>query len=167
MLELLDTVGQVDHSVRDEWIRNGDAFLIAYSLTSRLTFKMVKTLHEDVRRVKGNAAPDIPIMIVGNKSDLAPELREVSAEEGAALSHALGVVGFLETSAKNRNNVENAFLDLVTSFVRSFDQAKREEDERILAQERERQARAKRGEKAETSLKNRLSHFILRLKPRF
>jgi hypothetical protein len=43
--------------------------------------------------------------------------REVSAEEGAALAHKLGVV-FLETSVKSGSNVVEAFLTVGRQLIR-------------------------------------------------
>merc|ERR1719502_1791094 len=50
-------------------------------------------------------------IIVGNKCDLVSAKRAVMSEEGQELAHELGVP-FLETSARNSQNVEHAF-DLV------------------------------------------------------
>lgn len=144
--------------MREQYIRDGDAFLIVYSLSSRPTLDAVKRFHEEILRVKGRAASNIPILIIGNKSDLGPEDRKLSAKEGRALSDELGAAGFLETSAKNGSNVDEAFHDAVRSWVRISAENKRQEDERILAAERERQ----KGEKV--TLRDRVSRFISKLK---
>lgn len=49
-------------------------------------------------------------LVVGNKCDLESE-RQVSYEEGKEMADSLGVK-FLETSAKQSNNVENAFFTM-------------------------------------------------------
>jgi GTPase KRas len=165
MLEVIDTIGQEEYTaLREQWIRDGDAFLILYSLTSRASFDAVNRFHEQILRVKEKAASSIPIHIIGNKSDLGPEHREVAAEEGRALSGALGAAGFLETSAKDGNNTDEAFHGLVRSWVRISAETKRQQDEQILAAERERQQEAKRGVR-DRSLRDRFSRFIARLKP--
>lgn len=53
-------------------------------------------------------ADTVPIMVVGNKSDVTPEQRRIKTEQGQKLSSSLKG-GFLETSARNNENVARAF----------------------------------------------------------
>ena len=53
----------------------------------------------------------ISFLISGNKSDLTSD-REVSTEEGKALAELYGAP-FIETSAKFRTNVDEAFHEIV------------------------------------------------------
>nr|ODN89545.1 Ras family, other [Cryptococcus depauperatus CBS 7841] len=134
LLEVLDTAGQEEYTaLRDQWIRDGEGFLIVYSITSRPTFERVERIVERVLRVKDEAslpysppytssfgqpmsptgpiASKVPIVIVGNKKDMFHS-REVSTDEGAMLARALGC-DFFEASAKTNSNVEAAFKCLV------------------------------------------------------
>ncbi|WRT64640.1 uncharacterized protein IL334_001574 [Kwoniella shivajii] len=53
LLEVLDTAGQEEYTaLRDQWIRDGEGFLIVYSITSRPTFERVERIVERVLRVK-------------------------------------------------------------------------------------------------------------------
>lgn len=54
---------------------------------------------------------DIPIVIVGNKTDLESE-RQVSKEDGKALAQKFGA-GFFECSVKANVNVTEVFYELV------------------------------------------------------
>ena len=63
-----------------------------------------------MRRVKQG---DPIFVLVGNKCDKTYE-REVSREEGANLARKFNCE-FLETSAKNAQNVEQLFMNLVRS----------------------------------------------------
>lgn len=47
-------------------------------------------------------------MVVGNKSDVNPEHRRIKTEQGQQLAQSL-TGGFLETSARNNENVSKAF----------------------------------------------------------
>lgn len=138
MLEVLDTAGQEEYTaLRDQWIRDGEGFVLVYSITSRNSFTRIQKFYSQVTRVKesGHAnsptgpsymtsqmggAPMYtgppPIMLVGNKSDKHHE-REVSAQEGQALAKELGCE-FVEASAKNCINVEKAFYDVVRQLRR-------------------------------------------------
>lgn len=128
MLEVLDTAGQEEYTaLRDQWIRDGEGFVLVYSISSRSSFSRIKRFHHQIQRVKESTASSpsypgsplaslsppqpVPIMLVGNKSDRVTE-REVSTQEGHALARELGCE-FVEASAKNCINVEKAFYDVV------------------------------------------------------
>jgi GTPase KRas protein len=49
-------------------MRNGEGFLIVYSITSRDSFEEVRTFHQQVLRVKDKDT--FPIILVANKCDL-------------------------------------------------------------------------------------------------
>ncbi|RDW60921.1 putative RAS-2 protein [Coleophoma crateriformis] len=128
MLEVLDTAGQEEYTaLRDQWIRDGEGFVLVYSISSRSSFSRIQRFHNQIQRVKESSASSpsypgspissvspsapVPIMLVGNKSDRVTE-REVSTQEGHALARELGCE-FVEASAKNCINVEKAFYDVV------------------------------------------------------
>jgi GTPase KRas len=137
MLEVLDTAGQEEYTaLRDQWIRDGEGFILVYSITSRSSFIRIRKFHNQVQRVKESGHPNsptgttylptqmnvnmyagpVPVMLVGNKSDKSHE-REVSSQEGQALAKELGC-DFVEASAKNCINVEKAFFDVVRQLRR-------------------------------------------------
>lgn len=110
VLEILDTAGTEQFaSMRDLYIKNGQGFLIVYSITSFQTFMDIKSMRDQIVRVKGTEK--VPVVLVGNKVDLAHQ-REVSTEEGQALAAQWNCT-FLETSAKTTRNVNNIFIDVV------------------------------------------------------
>jgi len=51
-------------------------------------------------------------MIVANKSDLRPEQRQVSAQDGKKLADELGC-GFVEASARYNENVTKSFEGMI------------------------------------------------------
>ncbi|KAF5700128.1 RAS-2 [Fusarium mundagurra] len=113
MLEIFDTAGQEEYeALRKQWIAEGEAILLVYSITSRASFRGVGRFFNEIQ-----AASDgkhTPICLVGNKSDRATE-REVSTTEGFELAQTLGIASFVECSAKNSANVEYAFHVLIRS----------------------------------------------------
>lgn len=132
MLEVLDTAGQEEYTaLRDQWIRDGEGFVLVYSISSRSSFARIQRFHHQIQRVKESAAAGsptypgsplsqslgsstlgpAPVMLVGNKCDRVTE-REVSTQEGLALAKQLNC-DFVEASAKNCVNVEKAFYDVV------------------------------------------------------
>ena len=52
---------------------DGEGFLLVYSITERDSFKMIESYHQQILRVKDMQA--VPIIMVGNKSDLEHERR--------------------------------------------------------------------------------------------
>jgi Ras-related protein Ral-A len=84
-------------------------FLCVFSVTDRASFETAKEIREQVARVHDREPA--PMILVGNKTDLAGA-RAVSAAEATALAAAWGAP-YLETSAKTRTNVDQAFLNLV------------------------------------------------------
>lgn len=135
MLEVLDTAGQEEYTaLRDQWIRDGEGFVLVYSISSRSSFTRIQKFHHQIQRVKESASASsptfpgsplsqsmqnfgpAPVMLVGNKSDRVTE-REVSTQEGSALARELGCE-FVEASAKNCINVDKAFYDVVRQLRR-------------------------------------------------
>ncbi|CAO3674619.1 unnamed protein product [Umbelopsis ramanniana] len=112
VLEVLDTAGQEEYTaLRDQWIRDGEGFLVVYSITSRATFDRVQGFRDQIIRVKDADDEEVPLMLVGNKCDKVTE-REVSRDEGAAMARKMRC-DFIETSAKTCVNVERSFYSVV------------------------------------------------------
>ena len=54
VLEILDTAGTEQFaSMRDLYIKNGQGFVVCYSITNHQTFQDIKTMKEQIVRVKG------------------------------------------------------------------------------------------------------------------
>ncbi|CDS14524.1 Putative Ras family, other [Lichtheimia ramosa] len=110
VLEVLDTAGQEEYTaLRDQWIRDGEGFLLVYSITARSTFERIERFREQIFRVKD--VENVPMMLVGNKCDRVTE-REVTREEGMMMARRMGCE-FIETSAKTCVNVERSFYQVV------------------------------------------------------
>lgn len=110
LLDILDTAGQEEYSaMRDQYMRTGQGFLCVYAITSRSSFDEITSFREQILRVKDEES--VPMVLVGNKSDLENE-RVVATSEGGDLAKSFGCP-FLETSAKTRVNVEESFYQLV------------------------------------------------------
>jgi small GTP-binding protein len=110
--------------MRDLYMKNGQGFLLVYSITSRGSLDDLMELREQILRVKDTDR--VPMVLVGNKCDLDAE-RQVTREDGQYTASQWGGVSFIETSAKKKINVDEAFYDVVRqinkaapSKVRSF-----------------------------------------------
>ncbi|GAA6037908.1 hypothetical protein JCM8097_009485 [Rhodosporidiobolus ruineniae] len=110
LLDVLDTAGQEEYSaMREQYMRTGEGFLLVYSITSRNSFDEIGTFHQQILRVKDKDY--FPVIVVANKCDLEYE-RQVGSHEGRDLAQHFGC-RFIETSAKQRLNVDEAFFNLV------------------------------------------------------
>ena len=86
--------------------------LIVYDVTERSSFE---ALNFWLKSYKENAESGSVCLVIGNKIDLN-EKRVVSIEEGKNIAKEYGV-HFIETSAKNAINVEEAFLNVAKEIM--------------------------------------------------
>ncbi|XP_009891705.1 PREDICTED: GTP-binding protein REM 1 isoform X2 [Charadrius vociferus] len=100
---------QRDSRHRSQCLKVGNAYVIVYSVTDRGSFESASELRIQLRRVR--QAEDIPIILVGNKTDLV-RCREVSVEEGRACAVVFDCK-FIETSAALQHNVAELFEGVV------------------------------------------------------
>lgn len=109
-IDILDTAGQEDYAaIRDNYFRSGEGFLLVFSITESESFAVLDEFREQILRVKN--AEDVPLILIGNKSDLE-DRRSVRREEAADKASKWGKP-YIETSAKTRENVDKAFFDLM------------------------------------------------------
>lgn len=57
--------------MREQYMRNGEGFLIVYSITERGSFEETATFHQQILRVKDQET--FPMILVANKCDLEYE----------------------------------------------------------------------------------------------
>ena len=58
-------------AMRDLYMKNGQGFVLVYSITAQSTFNDLQDLREQILRVKDT--DDVPMVLVGNKCDLEDE----------------------------------------------------------------------------------------------
>lgn len=115
--EIWDTAGQERyHSLAPMYYRGAQAAIVVYDITNADTFARAKNWVKELQR---QARPDIVIALAGNKSDLGQK-RVVEYEEAAAYAEENGLL-FMETSAKNANNVNEIFLAIARKLPRDQD----------------------------------------------
>ncbi|KAI0261401.1 ras-domain-containing protein [Gloeopeniophorella convolvens] len=105
-LQCWDTAGTESfRSITRSYYRGAAGCLLVYDVTSRSSFEHARTWLADVR---AHADPHLTCILVGNKSDLAGERRQVSEDEGTQWASEEGLL-FVEASAKSGANVDAAF----------------------------------------------------------
>ncbi|KAK1825483.1 Ras-related protein rsr1 [Friedmanniomyces endolithicus] len=111
MLEIMDTAGTEQFtSMREFYMRDAHGFLLVFSITSLSSLHELAELREQIVQIKGGD-PNVPIVLVGNKSDLEED-RVVSRSRAFQVSQAWGGVPYYETSARRRQNVSEVFVDV-------------------------------------------------------
>jgi len=119
-LQLWDTAGQERfRSLIPSYIRDSSVAVVVYDVTNRASFLNTTKWVDDVRAERGN---DVVICLVGNKTDLGNDKRQISTEEGEERAKRDGLL-FVECSAKAGYNVKSLFRKLATSLPGSVDAA--------------------------------------------
>ncbi|KAF2637841.1 rheb small monomeric GTPase RhbA [Massarina eburnea CBS 473.64] len=105
--EIIDTAGQDEYSILNSKHFIGiHGYLIVYAVSSKQSFEMARVIRE---KILNHLATDfVPLVIVGNKSDLRPEQRQVTPEEGQRLAEEFKCA-WTEASARYDENVQKAF----------------------------------------------------------
>jgi GTPase SAR1 family protein len=87
----------------DEWIREGNAFILVYSVCSRSSYSQIRQIYQQIYDIRSDSLKTgvskraIPIILVGSQNDKVSS-REVSEIEGNILGTDLDCP-FVETSA--------------------------------------------------------------------
>ncbi|XP_027436185.1 ras-related protein Rab-30 isoform X1 [Zalophus californianus] len=112
-LQIWDTAGQERfRSITQSYYRSANALILTYDITCEESFRC---LPEWLREIEQYASNKVITVLVGNKIDLA-ERREVSQQRAEEFSEAQDMY-YLETSAKESDNVEKLFLDLACRLI--------------------------------------------------
>ncbi|KAK0728004.1 P-loop containing nucleoside triphosphate hydrolase protein [Lasiosphaeria miniovina] len=115
--EIVDTAGQDEYSILNSKHFIGiHGYMLVYSVSSYQSFEMIQVIRDKILNHLGTDS--IPICVVGNKSDLRPEQRQVTAEDGQQLSEDLKCA-WTEASARYNENVAKAFELLIGEIEKS------------------------------------------------
>ncbi|ENN75757.1 ras-like protein 1 [Dendroctonus ponderosae] len=109
LLDILDTAGQEEYSaMRDQYMRTGEGFLLVFAVNTVKSFDDIVVYREQILRVKDTE--DVPMVLVGNKCDLPSWVVDMNRAREIAKQYN---IPFIETSAKTRMGVDDAFYSLV------------------------------------------------------
>jgi len=121
-LGLWDTAGQEDYDrLRPLSYPQTDVFLVCFSVISTSSFENVKT--KWVPEIQHHA-PNVPIVLVGTKSDLRKDEKTVkqlesrqqymvNVENAQTMAKDIGAVKFLECSALTQEGLKQVFDDAI------------------------------------------------------
>lgn len=105
-LQIWDTAGQERfRTITSSYYRGAHGICVVFDVTDQESYNNVKQWLQEIDRY---ASPDVNKLLVGNKIDMADK-KVVDSDLAKAFADSLNIP-FLETSAKNATNVEDAFL---------------------------------------------------------
>ncbi|KAG6514134.1 hypothetical protein ZIOFF_024474 [Zingiber officinale] len=108
---LWDTAGQERfRTITSSYYRGAHGIIVVYDVTDQESFNNVKTWLNEIDRY---ASDNVNKLLVGNKNDLTAK-RAVSYETAKAFADEIGIP-FMETSAKDATNVEQAFMAMTAA----------------------------------------------------
>ena len=111
-IQIWDTAGQERfHSISRTYYRGAHGIILTYDVGDRTSFVNLPNWLDDIRKNTGMVC----ILLVGNKIDLPGVVTE---EEGRNLAQKNNIP-FILTSAKNDQNVQDAFLNLIETILSS------------------------------------------------
>ena len=107
-LQIWDTAGQERfRTITSSYYRGAHGIIVVYDVTDQESFNNVKQWLNEIDRY---ANENVNKLLVGNKSDLTAK-KVVDYQTAKAFADEIGIP-FLETSAKNATNVEQAFMTM-------------------------------------------------------
>jgi small GTP-binding protein len=117
-LTLWDIGGQERFKVlRRSFYEGTNGALVVFDLSRANTFSKMQEWLSDARQSIEN---DFPVIIIGNKVDLIPEIG-VTIDQNEVLEYAKKEDSiYIETSAKNGDNVDKAFSDLTQRMIEKY-----------------------------------------------
>ncbi|XP_048481944.1 ras-related protein Rab-9B [Plutella xylostella] len=128
-LQVWDTAGQERFkSLRTPFYRGSDICILSYAIDDRSSFSNLKMWLNEFLHYAGvkNGIEKFPFMVVGNKSDVSSKDREVPYEQLKHWCEENKIATYIETSAKNDNNVVEAFSMAVQRWSDLDQKAERE-----------------------------------------
>jgi len=107
-LQIWDTAGQERfRTITSSYYRGAHGIIVVYDCTDQESFNNVKQWLQEIDRY---ACESVNKLLVGNKCDLTTK-KVVDYAAAKEYAEQLGIP-FLETSAKNATNVEQAFMTM-------------------------------------------------------
>lgn len=117
-LQIWDTAGQERfRTITSAYYRGADGIIMVYDVTKQDSFDHV---NDWLREVNRYATEETCKLLVGNKCDKVKE-KKVSFDDAKEFADKLNIP-LLETSAKNADNVEKAFLTMAAKLIAIRDQ---------------------------------------------
>jgi Ras-related protein Rab-1A len=109
-LQIWDTAGQERfRTITSSYYRGSHGIIIVFDITNLDSFDNIRQWLQEIQHYSNER---VSKLLVGNKSDLDYK-RQVSYETAKEYADSLGL-DYIETSAKNADNIDNAFVRMAS-----------------------------------------------------
>ncbi|XP_038067016.1 dexamethasone-induced Ras-related protein 1-like [Patiria miniata] len=118
-LDIIDTSGSKDFPAMYKlYISTAQIFVLVHSLEDPQSFEEVLRILEEINRER--PGEQIPIFVIGNKSDRPRPIGMCSAEAELLLIDYMDVVRYTECNSRNRYSVDSVFAQITDVVFGSF-----------------------------------------------
>ena len=134
-LNLIDTAGQENYKALSiNYIKNADGVLFVFAYDDQKSFEDINEWIDNfTHNTKLDFKEKMPAILVGNKSDL--EL-VIDKDEIEKLKNEKKFFGYIDTSAKNGDNIEQVFLNMGEMFIQLYGKRKHKQTVKLAAEHR-------------------------------
>jgi GTPase SAR1 family protein len=95
-----------------------DGYMVLYSFTDRKSLEYLNEVIEQIAKVRDKRPADLPMILIGNKTDLLEE-RTVTEKEGLKVAKHFNIPHFT-MSAKKNENVDLVFNSIVSTMSHGY-----------------------------------------------
>lgn len=114
--QIWDTAGQERYrAITNAYYKGAVGAMLLYDITSQMTFN---SLGKWLKELRDNSDNNLVVMLIGNKCDMQ-ELRLIKTQEGIKFAEQEQIL-FIETSALDSTNVQEAFTQLISTIIERF-----------------------------------------------
>jgi len=116
-LMIVDTAGQDEYSIFPQsYCMDIHGYIFVYSINNAKSFEVCKVIHDKLMDLVGQV--QVPIVLVGNKSDLGSIERVIDESEGKKTAETWNA-SFIEASAK----IPESAKDVFTAAIQEIEKA--------------------------------------------
>ena len=116
-VQIWDTAGQERYrSIAKSFYQGAKGYLFVYDITKKNSFDNINNWLSNLQNLVDET--NISKILIGNKSDLESE-RQVNTDEGIEKAKLFDMA-FIETSALNGKNIDDAFTKLINDVYRNY-----------------------------------------------
>jgi len=116
-LMIVDTAGQDEYSIFPQsYCMDIHAYIFVYSINNAKSYEVIKVIHDKLMDLVGQV--QVPMVLVGNKSDLSAIERVIDEAEGRKTASSWNAT-FVEASAKLPESAKDVFTAAIAEIEKA------------------------------------------------
>ena len=115
MFKIYDTAGDLQYefpAMFNITVAEGDMFALVYSVENRKSFEIIRSIWQNIVKLKEESKDALPFVLVANKADVSATRRRVTEGEGLELSEEIDCP-YVEVSAKTGFKIDSIYTHLL------------------------------------------------------